>query len=366
MNSVVALSPDAEAFFSASDIEASNPRTPKLEAAEKDKNSNAKFGEIDLAEIKSPDIPIVEKLSDEGVPLLYDAFEVFPDKWRAKVAISAPFYTFYLGQPKVDGVAFLPNFNPELGISIGYKGYGLKMSQPFQILPDYESSKRGESIKEEYIFSVSLHRFAVDLYSQYYRGFYISTPLTSLNDGQPSRFAQLPDTQVHNAGINIYYSFHRESYSMEAAFSNSEFQFKSGGSPLAHIYLNRLDLNPGSQFIAGSAPGAAVRPEIFAGTFWSAGAAAGYGYTHSFRRYFLSGQAMVGIGPQYQFLNDKTGSHERFSAQVKWNSSIAFGMNRRSSYAGIQALLDSIYGQIQDGQLASSLVSTLIYYGRRF
>ncbi len=319
-----------------------------------------------IAPATLPEEAPLAQFSGEAVPILLDAFEVFPEKWRAKAFIAVPFYTFYLGAPKVDGVAFLPNFNPELGVSLGYKGFILKTTQPFQVLPDYESSRRGESNKQEYILSISLHRFAIDLYSQYYRGFYISTPVTSLLGGQPEKYAQLPDTQVHNAGINVYFAFHPESYSMAAAFAHTEFQFKSGGSALAHMYINRLDLNPGSQFIAGTAPGANVKPDIYAGTFWSTGAAGGYGHTFSFKRYFITGQGMLGLGPQYQKLSDKDGSYDRLNIQMKINATLALGMNRRFDYAGIQAMLDSIYGQIRDGQLASSLVSTFLYYGRRF
>ncbi len=306
------------------------------------------------------------EISKDGLPILSDAFEIFPEEWKAKVYIGAPFYTFYLGTPRIDGVAFLPNFNPEVGISLGYKKWSFEMSQPFRVLPDYESSRRGDSNKQEYIFSGSMHRLAYDFYSQYYRGFYISSALTGLAGGQPARYAQLPDTQVHNAGINLYFVFHPLEYSMAAAFTFTEFQFKSGGSPIAHLYLNRLDMSPGVQFIPGTAPGADVKPDIFAGTFWSAGAAAGYGYTYSYKRLFVTAQGIFGFGPQYQELNDKAGSYSRSNVQIKINGALAVGITRRYDYMGVQAKVDSIYGEIQNGQLASSLVTTNVYYGQRF
>ena len=304
--------------------------------------------------------------SDAGVPIFFDAFEIYPEKWKAMTFIAVPFYSFYLGTPRVDGVAFLPNFNPDLGISLGYKGWSLRFTEPFNILPDYENSRRGDSTKQEFILSISWHQFAIDVYTQYYKGFYISTPVTSLGGGQPQKYAQLPDTQVHNAGANLYYALHPEKYSIAAAFAHTEFQFKSGGSSIYNLYLNRLDMNPGSQFIAGTAPGANLRPQISAGTFWSAGASAGYGYTYAYERYFVTAQGMLGLGPQFQELADNGGEYDRFNLQMKINAALAFGINRRYDFAGFQGLLDSIYGQIRDGQLASSLVSTMIYYGRRF
>ena len=304
--------------------------------------------------------------SAEEVPVFLDAFEIFPEKWTSVGFVDVPFYSFYLGTPRVDGVAFLPNFNPDLGISLGYKAWTLKFIEPFHVLPDYEVSRRGNSTKQEFILGISWHQYAMDMYYQYYKGFYLSTPLTGLRDGQPARYAQLPDTQVHNAGFNGYYVLNPKRYSIGAAFSHDEFQFKSGGSVLFSGYFNRLNMNPGLDFIPGTSAGAKLRPQISDGVFWSVGAAAGYGYTYSYQRFYVTGQALLGFGPQYQELNDKSGAYTRWNAQMKINAAIAIGINRRYDFAGLQTLLDSIYAQVDNGQLASSLVSAVFFYGRRF
>jgi hypothetical protein len=301
-----------------------------------------------------------------GVPIFLDNFEIFPERWTAQILADVPFYFFYLGTPRVDGVAFLPNFNPDLGVSLGYRGWTLRLTEPVSVLRDYEVSRRGNSSKQEYIIGISWHQFALDVNYQYYKGFYLSAPLTGLASDQPARYAQLPDTQVHSAGINLYYVAQPENYSIGAAFSHDEYQFKSGGSPLVNAYLSYLNMNPGGTFLPGSPSEAQQRPMINSGDFWSPGLSAGYGYTYSYKRYYATTQGFFGIGPQFQQIDDRNGRYNRLNVQIKLNGAFAVGLNRRYDFAGLQALVDSVYAEIENGQLASTLFSAVFFYGVRF
>lgn len=293
-------------------------------------------------------------------------FEIFPDEWTIQGIGRAPFYSFYLGSPKIDGVAFIPNFNPSLGAGISYKGFSIEFTQPIDVLPSYEDARRGSSLKHEFIISSSWHQYAFDIYYQYYRGFYMSTPITSLGDGQPERYAQLPDTEVHNAGANLYYVTSPHQYSLNAAFSHDEFQTQSGGSYIINFFLNRLNMNPGNTFIPGTAPGAQTKPKISSGLFYTLGPALGYGYTYVQNRFFATAQGLIGLGVQYQWVNDYLDDYKRLNLALKLNANLALGVNEKKDLYGIQILLDSIYSQIESSQLASSLVSAQIFYGRRF
>ncbi len=301
-----------------------------------------------------------------GVPIFLDNFEIFPERWTAQLLADVPFYFFYLGTPRVDGIAFLPNFNPDLGVSLGYRGWTLRLTQPVQVLRDYEISRRGNSSKQEFIIGISWHQFAVDFNYQYYRGFYLSAPVTGLASDQPARYAQLPDTQVHSLGFNVYYVVQPEKYSIGAAFSHDEYQFKSGGSALLNAYLSYLNMNPGTEFIPGSASEAQQRPPINSGNFWSPGISTGYGYTYSYKRYYATAQGFFGVGPQFQQLDERNGRYNRLNVQIKLNGAFAVGLNRRYDFAGLQALLDSVYAEIENGQLASTLFSAVFFYGVRF
>jgi hypothetical protein len=307
-----------------------------------------------------------EEAEFTGVPIFLDNFEIFPERWTAQIISDIPFYFFYLGAPRFDGLAFLPNSNPDLGVSLGYRGWALRLTQPVKVLRDYEVQRRGSSSKQEFILGISWHQFAIDFNYQYYRGFYLDTPVSGVASEQPARYSQLPDTQVHSGGFNVYYVVQPEKYSIGAAFSHDEYQFKSGGSPLLNGYISYLNMNPGLAFIPGSASEVQQRPSITAGTFWSPGISGGYGYTYSYKRYYATVQGFAGIGPQFQQLEQAAGSYNRLNLQLKLNGAFAVGLNRRYDFAGLQALLDSVYAEIENGQLASTLFSAVFFYGVRF
>jgi hypothetical protein len=292
-------------------------------------------------------------------------FESFGQKWLVQGLLEFPVYSFYLGAPAVQGIAYLPNFSPKLGSRIYYERQGLTVTFP---LPPQETARRGNSTQTSFVISPYFRDFAMDLYYQYYRGFYEDNPLTELNPDKPDRYPQLPDATVTNFGINTYFNLDPTKYSMRAAFNLVERQKESGGTWLLKPFYNHLSISTGGRFIPGSSPSSPqTGPALASGSFNTLGSGLGYGYIIVRGKYFISGQAIAGLGGQYQQIDVTGGGQQnQMALAVNLNANMAAGYNGDIHVAGIKLLVDSLSARVQDVEFSSTLASGQVFYGARF
>jgi hypothetical protein len=294
-----------------------------------------------------------------------DGFDAFPQDWLVEGFTDFSFYSFYLGAPAVQGVAYLPNFSPKLGVATTYKGASLSLSLP---LPAQEVERRGNSDQASVIFNPSFRGFSMDIYYQYYRGFYEDSPLTEIAPNRPDRYPQLPDTVVNNYGLNAYFALAPSAFSILSAFRQLERQRQSGGSILLSPFFNRLSISNDGRFIPGSSPNSpATGPNLAQGVFDTAGGGLGYGYAFVRGPWFIAMQGIAGLGAQYQQIDRADGSiDDQLALALKLNGRLAAGYNGDERAAGVAFLGDSLSARIGDEQFSSSLVSAQAFYGERF
>ncbi|HMN69346.1 MAG TPA: DUF4421 family protein [Bdellovibrionales bacterium] len=263
---------------------------------------------------------------------------------------------------------YVPNFQPRLGIKASYKDCGARVSLGVNLLSESEHARRGKSTQDGIALNTYWRQHAFDIYLQRFEGFYVSDPFTETKPSKPARFPQLPDTHVTNWGVNWYYATRPERYSLKAAFDQSEFQLKSGGSWIFNPFFNHLEVYLGSVFIPGSDPGSITElPNLASGRFDTLGLAAGYGYTYIRKAYFATAQGALGPGFQYQRIRRSDANDSEVStAALKINMNLATGWNYPGHVAGMKVLVDSLYSRVLDTQITSSLITIQFFYGTRF
>jgi hypothetical protein len=292
-------------------------------------------------------------------------FDTFPQNWLIEGFTDFSFYSFYLGAPAVRGVAYLPNFSPSLGVRASYRGTSLAVALP---LPAQEIERRGNSDQLSLIFNPYFHDFALDIYFQRYRGFYEDSPLTEVSPNRPTRYPQLPDTEVNNYGLTAYFALNPKKYSIRSAFQQIERQKKTGGSLLVSPFFNHLSIANDGRFIPGSDSNSPTTgPNLSDGTFDTIGLGAGFGIIFVDGPWFASVQGIGGGGPQYQRIKRADSTLEdRLSLALKLNGHVAAGYNGEQNTAGVKILVDSLSARVSDQQFSSTLFTGQVFYGSRF
>ena len=276
-------------------------------------------------------------------------------------------YSLYLGAPDIRGSSYIPNFSPKVGLQYGYKNITVKAAFPIR-QPSRENYRRGRSRETSYILSQHWRGFGFNVYYQSYQGLYAHRPLSDFSANRPDRFPQLPGAFVANAGINTYWVMSPDKYSLRAAFTQNEFQSLSGGSWLLNAYYNHLQLSTGDVFIPGTDPNSPnAPPDLSSGKFDTIGVGGGYGYAYVRGRFFAVGQAVGGLGVQYQRTKELTQENlETYAPALVLNANISAGVKTETQLGGARLLVHSISSRIVDVQVSSTLVSGQLFYGARF
>lgn len=311
-------------------------------------------------------VAVAEAEADGGAVL--EPFRPVEFPWLTAAVMELPFYWFYLGGPAIHGQAYLPNFHPRLGVRINYKEWGAQVTAGVPLFGRAEQERRGDSTQSGGAINTYWRENAMDLYYQAFRGFYVSDPFTELKPNKPSRYPQLPDTQVLNLGFNWYHALDPARYSLKAAFDHQEFQLSSGGSWVLNPFLNHFEMRIGRAFVAGTDPDAVNSlPNLASGRYDTIGLALGYGHTFIRRRYFLTTQGTLGPGLQYQRIDRTDGTTSNGVAiAAKFNVNLSAGWNDTAQVGGMKILVDSLSTRVVNVQLTSSLITAQFFYGLRF
>lgn len=295
------------------------------------------------------------------------AFRPLDNDWSIQGVFEVPAYSFYLGAPAVHGVSYQPNFSSRLGVRALWREWGTLIALPLP-LPKEEKERRGDSRQTSFVVQNYWHQHALDVYYQKFVGFYVSSPTTELSLHKPGRYPQLPDARVVNFGFNFYHAMDPGSYSLKAAYNQTEFQLKSGGSWIYGAFFNHLEMDLGSVLVPGSDPTSLSQmPNLNSGRFDTIGFGGGYGYTYVNFPWFASGQLVFAPALQWQHIQRLDGNGSTLiSWAAKGNLNLSAGYNHREYVGGAKVLVDSLYSIINDTQVWSSLISGQLFFGRRF
>ena len=277
-------------------------------------------------------------------------------------------YSFYVGAPNVRGDVYVPYVGPKVGMRVAFKKIGLKIAVALPpAFPD-EVERRGSSTETSVIINQYWRSFGFDFYHQVYKGLYADNPMSELSPDRPRKFPQMPDAYVVNSGINLYYAFDPDHYSMKAAFSQTEMQTASGGSWLLNPFYNHLRLDVGDVYYPGTDPHAPTQPpNIHAGNFDTLGLGGGYGFCLVLGRWFIATQGLAGLGVQLERTDRVVeGASDNFSPAWMVNVNASAGYSHENFIWGVKGLGQMLVSRIRDLQVASQLGSAQVYAGGRF
>ena len=280
--------------------------------------------------------------------------------------VELPMYSFYLGSPDLYGKAYVPNFSPRVGPRLVYKKIGLRAGFALP-LPDKEERRRGKSDQNNFILSFYWKKFAFDFYYQFFKGFYVSSPLIELDLHKPDRFSQLPEAVSKHWGFNWYYNVSASQFSLGSAFDQTEANMQAGDALVIIPFYRYWRIDLGDRIIKGSdADSLDQIPNLSDGEFHTLGASIAYSKMWTHRRTYFS--MLGGVGPafQEQSYTEKCNDKERVTIAGKFNLNLSAGMKQKEYMMGSTLILDTIYSQVSNNEVYSTLLSLELFLSRRF
>lgn len=264
-------------------------------------------------------------------------------------------------------VKYTPNVSAYFGLSASYKGWGLGISFPIP------SSVKSDSIYGKttfYDYKLSLHKrkFGGTGYVRYYKGFYLNKPSlfdTAWNGGvMPHR----DDMLIATLGLNAYYLFNHDKFSMKSVFWQSERQLKTASTFILMTDLNATLLQSDSSIIPAS-------DELYYGNLsgiqdmfmYSVAFMGGYAHCSVINDYYyICPMVYVGPGYQHKIMNANKGKVMNDNIFLKTDFKFAAGYNAETAYLGILFGLGSSLMPAKNANFASTVIMLDFFVGCRF
>ncbi|KYG61658.1 hypothetical protein AZI86_18355 [Bdellovibrio bacteriovorus] len=304
------------------------------------------------------------------VPLsAFSSFEEIQKPYLLRPFLELPTYSFYLGAPDIKGYAFVPNYATRLGLTAGWKENQITLAFSLPI-PKEEIDRRGRSEQQSLIIHTHIFDYDIDIYSQYYRGFYAGNPVTEFSFNKSERYTQFPDASVTNMGANLYIVFDDTRYSPRAAFDQTKIPLVDGGSWFVMPFLNYLVLDMGDKIILGSESDALQTfPDVNHLHLVSLGSTVGYGHTWLIPAYAAAFSAQSSLGPAIQsqtLENPGVAPEKTWGFSAKWGLKLSLAHNSQDQMVGARIFLDTLYSRLGTQDIYSTLMAGQVFYGYRF
>jgi hypothetical protein len=251
-------------------------------------------------------------------------------------------YTSYRLSDRQAGqaVVYKPNGNFNLGVGFNYKVIGINLGFNFPFINN-DNERYGRTRYLDLQSHLYLRKLTVDLWAQFYRGYYISNPNGVLKEwNDVNVYPQRQDIRTSDIGINVQYIFNDRRFSFRSAFLQNEYQKKSAGSFMAGGSIYAVYVRADSSVVpSGLKATDFFNNEHFNNTNIYSLSVDG-GYAHTFvvaQHFFVTLSLMGGIGANYTLLeNAGNGMHDaKLGLQLNTTARCALGYNSERYYAGI-------------------------------
>jgi hypothetical protein len=234
---------------------------------------------------------------------------------------------------------YRPNdrLNGGIGLNYGFIGLNLGINIPGVNNDDELYGQTRYLDAQSHLY---LPRFALDLYLQHYRGYYLNKPQSWVENWQRGDpHPQRGDLRTTSAGFNVQYIFNHRRFSYRAAYVQNAWQKKSAGTFLlgSECYLIRMRADS-----AVTAPVGASAP-FFGGVafdgsdVYSLGANAGYAHTFVYKAHFFLTLSLVGgvsLGST-RLLIPGAADPVKLGVHVNNTARVALGYNSARYFVGL-------------------------------
>jgi len=234
-----------------------------------------------------------EKSYSQTAVLPYDSnyIDRQPSKYGVRIYSSMKQNTFYfVNQKWSDRIEFQPAQKIAAGIGFSYKSFALDLG--FAV---YRHSLSPDQQTKGFNFIGTLYRGRnnIDITFEINNGF----SATVKDSSGATKNITRNDVDALNFGVNYNYLFNYKKLSMNAAYSGTQIQKKSAGSPLLGVFVGDMNVVSGDSLIShdvASEINAAPRGDQ--ANVFSFGITGGYAYTLVLpHRFYLSAYATPGI-----------------------------------------------------------------------
>lgn len=268
-------------------------------------------------------------------------------------------------------VEYRPNENFNLGIGVGYKWLNLDLAISVPGTND-DNDIFGNTDRFDIQANMYLRNFTIDINYQMYKGYYGFNAKQYILDFDPRnpKYPIRPDMRTLNMASNVLYNFKPENFSYRAAFVYNERQLKSAGSWLLGSSLGYFKMDADSTIVPIQLR-QVFNPQIDFRNVKYINFSLGGGYGHTFvikKKYFISLTLVVGFGPTFKLIPEKTGVPSKTEADlaIRAIGRMALGFNGDKTFWGISSITsDSSEIDENTSYLSRSVFHVKIFFGIR-
>jgi len=191
-------------------------------------------------------------------------------------------------------LTYRPNTTLNMGIGATYKSFTLNLAYGFGFLNPERG--KGETKYLDLQFHTYTRRFVIDMFGQFYRGFFLTH--NSTNSPNTDYYLR-PDLSVNQIGASVQYILNHRKFSYRASFLQSEWQKKSAGTIIFGVEAYGGKIEADSTIIPTLVNTEEAKRSIKEIRFFEFGPNAGYAYTLVIKKHFFltaSGSVSLDFG----------------------------------------------------------------------
>jgi hypothetical protein len=253
---------------------------------------------------------------------------------------------------------YRPNdrLNVGIGLNYGFAGLNLGVNMPGV---NNDDARYGQTRYLDAQSHLYLPRFALDVYLQHYRGYYLNKPQNWVENWQPgSPHPQRGDLRTTSSGFNLQYIFNHRRFSYRAAYLQNAWQRKSAGTFLlgSEWYLIRMRADSSVTIPAGESTAFFGGTAFDGSDVYSLGANAGYAHTFVYKSHFFLTLSLVGgLALGYTRLQVPGAADPvRWGWHVNHTARIALGYNSARYFVGLSLVNLALRSQTPVGRTTIS------------
>ena len=236
-----------------------------------------------------------------------------------------------------DKLIYKPNHHNDLGLGLTYKIISINYEFYVPFLGQ-NNDKYGATHSFDLQTYVYFHKFVVDLYTQVYRGYYLSNAGSELINS-PAVVVR-PDIKTKDISLVVHYVFNDHQFSFNAPFLQDEIQRKSAGSFLLGGGIYHNDGHADSSFIPDNTRDINMFQNYHFNSFSYTGIGINGGYAYSLiikKHFFITGAVSGGVGGGYSVIADDADGRKNNKLGVQYVAigKFAAGYTNNKYFVGV-------------------------------
>lgn len=241
---------------------------------------------------------------------------------------------------KGNTLTYKANNSYNAGLGAVYRFLGVNIVAKIPGVVNDDNARYGKTKKLDIQAYLFLRKLALDLYGQWYKGFYIQEKDIFKTHTTLNQHIQRPDIRTLHIGGDGSYVFNAKRFSFRAAFMQNEYQKKSAGTALLGGGIHYDNITGDTSIIPSN-----ISYDHFFGNdhFNKLGTLSmnihgGYGYTLVIAQHFYAtAVALLGFGANYSYIKDDASDTYKKAIGIQENLSykIGIGYNSNTFYASL-------------------------------